>query len=77
MNLKINSISLVLAGITAVGALAAPVKLITLDPGHFHAGLVQKSMIEGVDPVVHVYAASGPELDRHLAMIAGQTHLIL
>jgi len=71
MNLKINSFSLVVAGFTAVGALAAPVKLITLDPGHFHAGLVQKSMIAGVDPVVHVYAAAGPELDRHLAMING------
>lgn len=71
MNLKINSISLVVAGFTAVGAFAAPVKLITLDPGHFHAGLVQKSMIEGVDPAVHVYAAAGPELDRHLAMIQG------
>jgi predicted dehydrogenase len=71
MNLTINSITLVLAGFTAAGAFAAPVKLITLDPGHFHAGLVQKSMIEGVDPEVHVYAPAGPELDRHLAMIKG------
>lgn len=64
---KIIALSLV---ITAAAA-AVPVKLITLDPGHFHAGLVQKTAIEGVDPVVHVYAPPGPELDRHLAMIEG------
>lgn len=62
-------LSLVIAGISAVHAV--PVKLITLDPGHFHAALVQKTMVEGVDPVVHVYAPPGPELDRHLAMIEG------
>ncbi|MCB0687477.1 MAG: hypothetical protein KDC53_13170, partial [Saprospiraceae bacterium] len=26
----------------------APYQLMTVDPGHFHAGLVQKSMLEGV-----------------------------
>jgi predicted dehydrogenase len=50
---------------------AAPVKLITLDPGHFHAALVQKTQLDGVDPEVHVYAPAGPELDRHLALIDG------
>ena len=45
------------------------VHLITLDPGHFHAGLVQKFMYDQVDPVVHVYALGGPELDDHLARI--------
>lgn len=50
---------------------AAPVKLITLDPGHFHAALVQKTQLDGVDPEVHVYAPVGPELDRHLALIDG------
>ena len=34
------------------------VKLITLDPGHFHAALVQKSMYEQVDSTVYVYALS-------------------
>ncbi len=33
-----------------------PVRVITLDPGHFHAALVQKTMLDGVDPVVRVYA---------------------
>jgi predicted dehydrogenase len=45
------------------------VKLITLDPGHFHAALVQKNMYPGVSPVVHVYAPQGPDLDMHLARI--------
>ncbi|WP_295116852.1 putative oxidoreductase C-terminal domain-containing protein [uncultured Chitinophaga sp.] len=45
------------------------VKLITLDPGHFHAALVQKSMSAGIDSNVHVYAPDGQELNAHLALI--------
>jgi hypothetical protein len=45
------------------------VKLINLDPGHFHAALVQKEMYPGVDPVVHVYAPGGAELDAYTALI--------
>lgn len=41
------------------------VQLVTLDPGHFHAALVQKTMYEGVDPVVHVYAPEGPDVQLH------------
>jgi predicted dehydrogenase len=44
-------------------------KLITLDPGHFHAALVQKFMYAGVDPVVHVYAPAGDDLQEHLKRI--------
>ncbi len=47
------------------------VKLITLDPGHFHAALVQKTMFEQVDPVVHIYAPEGKELQSHLKLIEG------
>jgi len=47
------------------------VKLITLDPGHFHAALVQKSMYLQVDPTVHVYAKKGTDLDLHLGRIKG------
>jgi predicted dehydrogenase len=47
------------------------VRLITLDPGHFHAGLVQKFMYPQVDPVVHVYAPAGPDLQEHLKRIEG------
>lgn len=48
-----------------------PVRIMTVDPGHFHAGLVHGEAYEGVDPVVHVYAPAGPELDRHVAMVEG------
>lgn len=45
------------------------IRLITLDPGHFHAGLVQKLMYPQVSPVVHVYAPEGPDLKEHLDRI--------
>jgi len=45
------------------------VKLITLDPGHFHAALVQKEMYDQVDPSVYVYAPEGPDVQDHLARI--------
>jgi predicted dehydrogenase len=45
------------------------VKLMTLNPGHFHAALVQKSMYDEIDPVVYVYAPEGPEVKQHLALI--------
>jgi predicted dehydrogenase len=45
------------------------VKFITLDPGHFHAALVQKSMYPDVDSIVHVYAPEGPDLQMHLNRI--------
>jgi predicted dehydrogenase len=52
----------------------AEVKLVALDPGHFHAALVQKTMYAQVSPLVHVYAPAGPELDYHLQRIAGFNH---
>jgi len=45
------------------------VRLMTLDPGHFHAGLVQKTMYDQVSPVVHVYAPQGAEIEDHLKRI--------
>ena len=45
------------------------VKLITLDPSHFHAALVQKSMYPGIDSVVYVYAPKGLGLDEQLNYI--------
>jgi predicted dehydrogenase len=47
----------------------APVKLITVDPGHFHAALVQKSMYAQVSPDVHVYAPDGPDVQQYLNLI--------
>jgi len=48
---------------------AQPIKLVTLDPGHFHAALVQKSMYTEIDPTVHVYAKAGNDLQLHLDRI--------
>lgn len=47
------------------------VRLITLDPGHFHAALVQKTMYDDVDSVVYVYAPEGNDLQLHLNRING------
>src|SRR5262245_13503428 len=47
------------------------IRLITLDPGHFHAALVQKETLPGVSPQVHVYAPLGFDLIEHLKRIAG------
>lgn len=47
------------------------IKLMTLDPGHFHAALVQKETLPGVSPTVHVYAPLGFDLYEHLKRIAG------
>ena len=45
------------------------VKLINLDPGHFHASLVQKTSYNGVESLVHVYAPEGPEVQSYLNRI--------
>jgi predicted dehydrogenase len=47
------------------------VKLVVIDPGHFHAALVQKSMYAAISPEVHVYAPEGPDADDYLARVEG------
>jgi predicted dehydrogenase len=47
------------------------VTLITLDPGHFHAALVQKVMYPQVSPAVYVYAPPGQDVEEHLKRIEG------
>jgi predicted dehydrogenase len=49
---------------------ADQVKLIVLDPGHFHATLVQKEMYASIDPTVSVYAPMGPDVVDYLNRIA-------
>jgi predicted dehydrogenase len=49
----------------------AEVRLITLDPGHFHAALVQKEMYPGVAKQAHIYAPLSAELIAHVQRIAG------
>jgi predicted dehydrogenase len=48
----------------------ASVRLMTLDPGHFHAALVQKSMYPGVAPRVDVFAPLGSDLVAHLNRVS-------
>lgn len=56
----------------AVGAAGdEPVRLITLDPGHFHAALFQKEMLPAVSPRVHIYAPGGPDLLAHMGRVQG------
>jgi predicted dehydrogenase len=67
-----------LLGLVGVVALAmvvgadtrTPFRFMTLDPGHFHAGLVQKEMYPDVAATVDVYAPEGPDLEAHLRRIA-------
>ena len=47
------------------------VELITLDPGHFHAALVQKVSYPQVSKNVYVYAPTGFDVDEHLKRIEG------
>ncbi len=49
------------------------VYLITLDPGHFHAALVQKFMLPDVSPDVRVFAPAGDDVAQHLKRIEAST----
>lgn len=49
---------------------AREIKLITLDPGHFHAALIQKERHPNVSKRVTVYAPLGADLIGHLNRIA-------
>lgn len=46
-----------------------PYRLVTLDPGHFHAALVQKTMYTEVDSIVEVYSPGGSDLQLHVDRI--------
>ncbi|MCC6264119.1 MAG: oxidoreductase [Bryobacterales bacterium] len=45
-------------------------RLITVDPGHFHAALLQKQQLRGVASEAHVYAPLGPDLLAHLDRVS-------
>ena len=45
-------------------------RLIVLDPGHFHAALVQKDMYPSLDPTVSVYAPMTPDVVDYLNRVA-------
>jgi len=44
-------------------------RLVIVDPGHFHAALIQKKMLPGLSPDAHVYAPLGRDLIDYLAHI--------
>ena len=48
-----------------------PVRLIILNPGHFHATLVLKTSYSQVAPEVHVFAPEGPEAMDHVQRVEG------
>ena len=45
------------------------VKLVIVEPGHYHAGLIQKDMYPQVSPRASVYAPLGPELLDYLSRV--------
>ena len=73
LNLNINSFFAVLLCFMLTSCQEKPdlVCLLTLNPGHFHAALVQKTMIAGIDSTVYVYAPTGKDLEWHLGRIEG------
>lgn len=80
--IKNRAYTLVLTGLLLAGACQQPaekntamqqdsskVRLMTLDPGHFHAALVQKTSYPSIDTTVYVYAPDGPELQAYLNLV--------
>lgn len=46
------------------------ITIMSLDPGHFHAGLIHKSMYPQVDSTVYVFAPEGAELKDYMNRLA-------
>src|SRR5437762_11931536 len=46
------------------------IHLVVVDPGHFHAALVQQEMYAALSPLVRVHAPLGPDLIDYLSRIA-------
>jgi predicted dehydrogenase len=46
-------------------------RIVTVDPGHFHAGLIQKEALPELSDEAFVYAPLGPDLTAHLNRVAG------
>jgi predicted dehydrogenase len=52
-------------------AAADQYRIVTLDPGHFHAALIQKQSLPELSEEASVYAPLGSDLTAHLNRIAG------
>lgn len=63
--------ALVCAGFSSCQQEADKLKLVILEPGHFHAALVQKESNPDLADEVFVYAPQGAELDAYLALVEG------
>jgi predicted dehydrogenase len=59
---------------TETGGPMSEIKLVIVDPGHFHASLIQKDMYPRVSPQVSVYAPLGPDLLDYLSRVALFNH---
>src|SRR5262249_22675187 len=46
------------------------IRLMTLDPGHFHAALIQRESYPNVAPKVDIYAPVGTDLADHITRVA-------
>jgi predicted dehydrogenase len=55
---------------TAQAEAKLTIQLMTLDPGHFHAALIQREHYPNASSRVHVYAPLGQDVLDHLARIA-------
>lgn len=67
--IKLSILGILLAQSVFSQTKMGKIRLVTLDPGHFHAALIQKSMYPNVDSVVRVYAPDGNDLKMHLDRI--------
>lgn len=66
--LPISAVSMVILSCSPTGN-NSEVTLLTLDPGHFHAALVQKTQYPEVSKDVYVYSPGGEDLQEHLKKI--------
>ena len=46
-----------------------PLKLVVLDPGHFHASLLQKNSLDDLSDTVQVFAPEGDEVQQYLSAV--------
>lgn len=73
MHARIFHVCILLLSLMATQSSAQPTpavsKLIIVDPGHFHASLIQKEMYASLSKRVSVYAPLGPELFDYLNRI--------
>src|ERR1044072_9286002 len=62
--------SLIATAMVLPAADTASIRLMIIDPGHFHASLIQREMYPGISPRVSVFAPLGPELLDYLYRVS-------